>query len=269
MTEHDLIACLPMYDWPEVRPATDALWTAMATAFARHGIDAPAALDREMRREDAWAAPNLVLGQTCGLPFMRTLRGRATMLGSPVYDLPDAEPGDYYSVVVARTDDPAAAVADFRGRRVAFNGADSQSGYAALQIVVAPLADDGQFFVTGLATGTHRASAAAVAEGRADIAALDAVSWELLRDYDPVVARALKIIATTPVSPGLPYITSLADASRRATLNTALAEAIDGLDQASRRALRIDGFRPRAEADYVVLTERLAAAEQAGYPALS
>ena len=196
MPEPALIACLPMYDWPEVRPATDALWAAMATAFARHGVDAPASLDREIRREDAWVAPNLVLGQTCGLPFMRSLRGRATLLGSPIYDLPAAEPGDYYSVVVARADDPAAAISDFQGRRVAYNGADSQSGYAALQVVVAPLAEDSQFFGSGIATGTHRASAAAVAGGDADIAALDAVSWELLRDHDSDVAAALKIITT-------------------------------------------------------------------------
>jgi ABC-type phosphate/phosphonate transport system substrate-binding protein len=268
MTKQDLIACLPMYDWPEVRPATDALWAAMAAAFARHGIDAPTELDRETPREDAWAAPTLVLGQTCGLPYMRSLRGRATLLGSPIYDLPDAEPGDYYSVIVARVDDPAATLADFRGRRVAYNGADSQSGYAALQVVVAPLAEDGQFFGTGLTTGTHRRSAAAVAEGRADIAALDAVSWQLLSDHD-AVAGGLKIIATTPLSPGLPYITSLSGASRQATLNTALAEAINDLDPASRRALRIEGFRPRAERDYAILPERLAAAEKSGYPALS
>ena len=213
-------------------------------------------------------APNLVLGQTCGLPFMRALKGRATMLGSPIYDLAGVEPGDYYSVIVARADDPAAAVADFRGRRVAYNDSSSQSGYAAMQYVVSPLAENGRFFGAGLSTGSHRRSLAAVAQGRADFAAIDAVSWQLSLDHEPA-AQALKVIATTPPSPGLPYITGREHASRRAVLTAALGEAFEDLDHDCRRALKLAGFRPRAETDYAVLTERLAAAANSGYAALS
>jgi hypothetical protein len=32
-----MIAALPMYDWPEIREATDAWWAGLARAFRREG----------------------------------------------------------------------------------------------------------------------------------------------------------------------------------------------------------------------------------------
>ena len=40
------IAALPMYDWPELRNETDALWANMRRRFLDHGIDAPENLVR-------------------------------------------------------------------------------------------------------------------------------------------------------------------------------------------------------------------------------
>ena len=70
------LAILPMYDWPGVRDETDALWTAIRTALLDTGLDAPEALTRDIDLMEAWLSPDLLLGQTCGLPFTRALRGR-------------------------------------------------------------------------------------------------------------------------------------------------------------------------------------------------
>ena len=268
MTDAGRIACLPMYDWPEVRSATDALWSAIAARLLEHGLSAPERLDRTAVREQAWVSPDLALSQTCGLPFMRSLTGKVVLLGSPIYDLPYDQPGDYCSLLVARANDSAAGLEDFRGRRVVFNGPDSQSGYVALQCVIAALAVDGSFFGDGVTSGSHRASIVAVAENRADIAAIDAVSWQLALDHEPA-AKRLKVIAETPLTPGLPLITRLANADHRNAMLEAIGEAIDDLDPAVRRQLRVSGIRPRAEAEYRVLLDRLAAAEAAGYATLS
>jgi ABC-type phosphate/phosphonate transport system substrate-binding protein len=50
-------------------------------------------------------------------------------------------------------------------------------------------------------------SAEAVAEGRADIAALDAVTHMLLLDQEPGITR-LRVVAVTTPTPGLPLITA-------------------------------------------------------------
>lgn len=267
MTDPRTIACLPMYDWPEIRAETDALWAAISARLQDHGIAAPARLDRTLVREQAWMAPDLALAQTCGLPFMRSLQGKVTLLGAPVYDLP-YDPGDYCSLLVARANDKAETLEDFRGRRVAFNGSDSQSGYVALQCVVAPLAKDGLFFGGGIESGSHRQSVVAVAEERADIAAVDAVSWQLALDHEPL-ARHLKVVAETPLTPGLPFITCRSNGARREAMNLAIGQAIDGLAPTVRQGLHVKGYRPRDEGDYAVLRERLAAAEGAGYGSLS
>lgn len=55
-------------------------------------------------------------------------------------------------------------------------------------------------------TGGHRASVRAVAEGRADLAAIDCRSWALALRHEPC-ARRLVVIGWTAERPGLPYVT--------------------------------------------------------------
>ena len=57
-----------MHDHPAIRWATDALWSALATALAEHGVPAPAALDHRADYATVWREPGLVLSQTCGYP---------------------------------------------------------------------------------------------------------------------------------------------------------------------------------------------------------
>ena len=81
----------------------------------------------------------------------------------------------------------------------------SQSGWAAPQTHAAKL---GIRLPPALQTGGHRLSAEAVATGRADIAALDAVTYRLLATHTPEMS-ALKVVGLTDPTPGLPYITAL------------------------------------------------------------
>ncbi|MDP2734302.1 MAG: hypothetical protein Q8O63_14555, partial [Hoeflea sp.] len=48
-------ASLPMYDWPEIRAATDAVWAAIRSELSQRGIDAPARLDRSADPEPLWS----------------------------------------------------------------------------------------------------------------------------------------------------------------------------------------------------------------------
>ncbi|MBC8484030.1 MAG: PhnD/SsuA/transferrin family substrate-binding protein [Actinobacteria bacterium] len=247
-----------MYDWPEVHGAVDALWAAIYWGLRDAGIDAPEGVWRPDRPEDLWTHPDLLIGEMCGYQIVNELRGRVEVLGVLDRGVDGCEPGDYRSVLVCRDDDSAVGLEDFRDRTVAVNGHRSQSGYGALVHEVAPLAVDGRFFDSEVTTGSHRGSMRAVADGRADVAAIDEVSWRLGLDHEPVVDR-LRIVAWTEPTPGVPLVTSWTNAGLRDRLNDAISTAVADLDVKVREPLHLYGYRPRPTSDYEVIVERLAA----------
>ncbi|WP_242678829.1 phosphate/phosphite/phosphonate ABC transporter substrate-binding protein [Rhodobacter calidifons] len=239
-----------MYDFGPAQGANDRLWSLIRAGLRARGIAAPETLTRGERAYwEAWTAPDLVLSQTCGYPFRARLHDRVTYVGTPDYGVEGCAPGHYRSVFVARPDDPRRDLADFDGARLAYNEPLSQSGWAAPQTHAARL---GLRLLPGVQTGGHRLSAQAVAEGRADIAALDAVTHALLCDLDPQVA-GLRVVALTDPTPGLPFIT--AAGRDPAPIHDAVAEAIVSLSPADRATLRLKGFVRLAVADYLAVPD--------------
>jgi len=231
-----MIASLAMYDWPEVRGEHDRLWSLIREGLADEGIAAPETLTRDTLLWDVWESPDLLLAQTCGMPYRTRLHGRVTLVATPDYGLPGAPAGHYYSVLVARAGEPGGAE-DFIHRTLAFNGQDSQSGWAA---PLNHMGRRGQHFTRTLHTGAHVDSARAVAEGRADIAAIDAVSWRLMAAHRPAVAGRLRVLCHTDPTPGLPLIT--AQGRDPAPLARAAAAAIAALGAADRATLGLTGL---------------------------
>lgn len=251
-------ASLPMYDWPELRAETDRLWDHLRMALNALGIAAPASLDRSAPLRAVWTDPALCLSQTCGLPYVRELGEAVTLLGAPDYGLPECPPGWYDSAVVVRADDARPDLAAFCGARLALNGRESQSGYAALLHHAAPLAVDGRFFGSHIETGAHEAAARCVAEGQADLAAIDHVSWRHIRGVRPWT-WGLRVLMTTDPTPGLPFITACGN--DRDAVCAAVIAAFGALDPGTRAALGITGFVPFGPKDYRVLRTRIGAAE--------
>jgi len=230
-----MIAGLPMYDWAELQPAHDELWATLRTAFAGHGIDAPAQLTRDIKLWDLWQSPELLLGQTCGMPYRQRLHGKVHLVAALDYGLPNVPDGHYNSVLITRSGD-ATDVADYAKRIFAFNGQDSQSGWAAAQNHVAAL---GFRFTTTLHTGAHRDSAIAVAEGRADIACIDAITWRLIKTFRSDITAALQVIATTEPTPGLPLITAFSQNPE--TVRASFSEALNTLNVQVKSQLGLSG----------------------------
>lgn len=241
----DRLVWLGMYDLPHLRDAHDRLWRNLR---ARLGIG-PAALDRHTDAWEVWQSPRLLLAQTCGLPYRARLHTRVALVGSPAHLLPDCPPGHYRSVIVARADDPRDDLRAFANGVFAYNEGLSQSGWAA---PVAHFSDRGIAMPGRLyRSGSHAASAAAVADGRADLAALDAVTWEILRDAQAPGVSGLRVLAHTAATPALPYIT--AAGTDPEPLFEALAGAIADLEQSDRDALHLHGVVRLPASAYLAL----------------
>lgn len=242
-----MIASLGMYDRAETAGANDRFWALIRDGLRAREIQAPDALTRGAGAYwPAWDSADLVLSHTCGFPYRARLHGRVTLIGTPDFGLPDCPPGYYNSVFIARADD-ARTLPEFRSARFAYNEGLSQSGWAAPQNHAATM---GFHFAPGLESGGHRLSALAVAEGRADIAAVDAMTWRLLQRYEGWAA-GLREVARTAPTPGLPFIAG-PGADADATF-AALVAAAACLSPGDRDVLSLHGIVRIAAESYLAV----------------
>lgn len=239
------VAALPNYY--SNQPALDAFWRALSVRLAAAGVNGlPQALTWPSELRAHWRDPALLLGQTCGYPLVTELAGQVRVVGSLCYAAPGCNGVRNRSQLVVRSDDRATTLAQFRGRTVAYNGSDSQSGYNALRALIAPLAVEGRFFGRSVEVGYHLRSAEAVRDGLADIAAIDCISLAGFRRHLPDSVRGLRVLGETDDYVGLPLITSLqTDETTLALLRGALADTIADAANASICAdLLLVGFEP-------------------------
>lgn len=237
-----MILSLPMYDWPEVKQATD-VW---GQGVLKHLGEAPAVLDRNPDYFSVWRRDDLGFSQTCGYPFTHEFRGRLTYIATPHYAVPGCEGANYCSFIFAREHRP---LAGFRGSRAAVNNPDSMSGMLALKLVFAPYAEAGRFFSRAVETGSHVRSMIAVRDGEVDICAIDSVCVALARRYRPDYLEGLIEIARSAPVPSLPFVT--ASGRDPAPLRLALTRAFADPDLADiREALFLDRHSILADGAY-------------------
>ena len=227
-----MIAFLGMYDLPALHAANDAFWNAIRAQIGT----GPDTLTRTDDPWPVWESPDLFFAQTCGYPFRARLHRRVRLVGTPDYGLADCPPGHYRSVLVARADDTR-TLDEMAGARLAYNEALSQSGWAA---PIHHLGARGIRPGALLQTGAHANSAAAVGAGDADLAGIDALTWELLGEHRAELTAALRVIGRTAPTPALPYITG--PDRDAAEIHAAVARAITALAPAHRDALHLHGL---------------------------
>ncbi|MBM7069834.1 PhnD/SsuA/transferrin family substrate-binding protein [Actibacterium sp. 188UL27-1] len=226
-----------MYERAETKPAHDRYWSLIRAAFGT----GPAVLTRNSDLWETWRHPDLLLSQTCGLPYRAHLHGEVTLIGTPDYGVPDCPPGHYRSVIIAR---PGARMTQ---PSAAFNEPTSQSGWAALHGFLTDQQINPAHLVE---TGSHAASAMAVLSGQADIAAIDAVTWRILTQWDMRLAD-LNVIAQTPPVPGLPYI--MAAGRDPDPIRQAIIHAIEKLSDGDRGHLHLTGLVMIPATDYLAI----------------
>lgn len=269
--EGPTIAVLPMYAFAWTAAANDRLWAAISARLTEAGVQAPLRLARSGDLAAQWRDRKLVFGQTCGYPYVTGLKGTVALIATPEYGFPGCEGACHRSFIVRRASDPRRDLSEFRAATAALNAVDSNTGMNLFRAAIAPIAGGAPFFRAAVVTGSHEASVEAVAEGRADLASIDCVSFALLGRGRPELIERVAIVAKSALSPGLPFIASArlgrrtVEAAREA-LFKALADP--DLTQA-RAALGLVGARIATASDYDLVAEFERGAAAMGYPRLA
>ena len=250
-----MIASLGLYDLPEVRAMTDAVWRAIARELVAEGFsDVPPTLEREQPLDEQWRDPALLFAQICGYPLMHAFAGAVRVVAVPCYAVGSCDPGRYRSIVIGR--DPDALR---RGSIVAVNDHASHSGKNALGALVAESLgsdDDPEepFFAAVLITGSHAASMRAVVCGDADVAAIDCITHTLVARHRPRELDGTRIVAITADAPAPAYVTrATARDDEVARMQVAIGRAFSDSDPQialARRELLLDSIRVPARREY-------------------
>ncbi|WP_294227101.1 PhnD/SsuA/transferrin family substrate-binding protein [uncultured Shimia sp.] len=227
-----MIAAFPMYDRPELATSWDLLWHYFGEAYG----DAPAQLTRDLDVWDIWQSPDLLLAQTCGFPYRSRLKDKVALIGAPDHGIEEAPAGHYRSVIVANKRFEGAKLDTLQDATLAFNEPISQSGWAALW---RHFEDKGLRIGPRRQSGAHRESARMVARGDADFAALDIISWKLMRRYDDFTSDLIVVDMTRP-TPALPFISARDQDKGR--VQNALQDGLQSLTFGQREELFLHGL---------------------------
>ncbi len=267
-----LTASLPMYNLPEMRPRNAAFWDALAEELRREGrTDLPEALSFERLPVPDRIGSEVLFSQTCGYPLQTIYRGQFRLLGVPTYDAPGCRRGTHCAFILVRDDSSCEMPEDLRGATFALNSRHSNSGMNLPRLLFARLAGGKPFFRSVVETGSHPNSMARVASGELAAASIDCLTYAFFKDHRPQAVASLRVLAETPESPAIPFITSSATpADDAALLQAALFRlAADPVHRPVLDGLRLRAISPPDPAAYAGLLDYEREAAELGYPTLS
>ena len=247
-------ASLSMYDWPETAHAIDVLWSHIQNQLTLKNIAAPIKLDRNEHPAALWSKPELIIGQTCGWPYANYLKEQVVPFARFDYNLPGCPAGYYNSVYIGHDDDDFDHLASPQAfefvEKIAMNSDDSQSGFHVFAEITGKPAEEAIAKEKRIVTGAHRNSVSAVANGDANIAAIDAVAFELAKHYEPEVVSRIVVLGASKPTPGLPLITSKDNEHLVSQLFEAVEKALEETPEDVLQTLLIKGVVKAEPSDY-------------------
>jgi ABC-type phosphate/phosphonate transport system substrate-binding protein len=262
---------LPMYNLPEMRPQNAAFWNALATELERSGMsELPERLEFERPPVPSEIETDTLFTQVCGYPLQTIYRGQAVLLGAPVYANEYCDGPTHRAVFIVGKDAPFRALEDLRGCRFAFNSRHSNSGMNLPRRAIADIAGGKPFFGSIAETHSHPGNVERVAKGEIDATCVDCVTYAFMTRHRPAVTAATRILAATPPSPSIPFVTTR---SAPPELEKALREALVRVARAGewadvRAGLLLKDIVPPDQSAYVNLLKYETEARDLGYPEL-
>lgn len=215
-------AALPMYDLPEMREETTGYWAQILLGLKSRGAE-PLVDFYHPKTDDETDAllrhPRLLLSQTCWGPISCGVAPELHILAQPDFSPFAGGIGPLYrSAIIAtgrgpnltppKTGDANLPVEAMIGKRLAFNDRVSLSGYLGVTAdMTAATGSRKAFYSQALHSGGHRHSVQMVADGIADIAAIDCKTWDLVQRFDDA-AKNVRVIGWTQARKGLPLVCS-------------------------------------------------------------
>jgi ABC-type phosphate/phosphonate transport system substrate-binding protein len=267
-----LTASLPMYNLPEMRPANAAFWSALHQLLTEAGVacvpqelifDRPPVPDR--------IGAEILFSQTCGYPLETIFAGQAIQLGTPCYDAEGCAGPTHCGVFVVPADSRARTLRDLAGGVFLLNSRQSNSGMNLPRRALAEIADRGAVFERVIETGSQPGNLDRIARGEADVTAVDCVTYAFWRRHRPEPGARTRVLARTPPSPAIPFVTAAATPPRTVEI---LREALRRLprDQrfaAARAGLLITDIVDVPAERYRALLDYEEEAARLGYPILA
>ncbi len=269
MSDHRFITCGMYAPNDDVKNAWQALFD-LFYSFAELSTACAQGLvfdtDESVLRD-----PGLLIGHTCGYPLMTQLRDAVLPFCLPCFDLPGVDGKLYCSQFVVPADSDIDSLRQCRGKAVAVNNSNSNSGMNVLRHALAKMGAAPGFFSHVEMTGEHLASLEAVAANRAQLAAIDCVTYQLVADRNPQLVSKLRVIGYSAQTCGLPFVVPASRYTERRCevyLN-ALNQALARLPADSAKILHLDRFESVTLEDYQSIIELENFAIDKGYAQLN
>jgi ABC-type phosphate/phosphonate transport system substrate-binding protein len=247
-------ATLAWYELPETRPIYDRLWCLLAGHLRAAGVaPVPDALTRPDDPHEALGRGDLTLAQICGFVAGGVGRDRLVPVATLHHAAPDCDGPRYRSLFTVRQSSGIERFDQLAGARAVISDPLSHSGCNALRIRVAALTAD-PFFASVATSGSHVASLAALRDSRADVAAIDCITWALLARYRPSALAGLTVLERSPLAPSPPLVTAAGNADQLPRMREALrAFFADPTALPDREAVLWEGFEILERAAYAAL----------------
>jgi len=263
-------ASLPIYNLPEMRSANAAFWEAIRQELARRGANVAAALEFERKPVPASIERETLFTQVCGYPLQTIYRGQVVLLGAPVYAVEHCDGPTHVGVFIVHRNSAFGKLADLRGCRFVFNSVHSNSGMNLPRRAIADVAHGAPFFGAVAETHSQPGNIERVARGEADATCVDCVSYAFFCRHRPRLGALTRVLAATPASPSIPFVTSSAttDALKERLQAALLAVASDPAWLNARAGLMLRDIAPVDPATYAVQLRYEGEAAGLGYPKL-
>lgn len=251
MDKLTLVSCLGENTYP------------ICTLLAEH-LSASLGLECHFDTETPWqqacgqlATGHIPLGWICGLLYTQqqdaTPTGCYRILGKPVFS--GQTSATYHAKLVVHRDSPYQQIHDLHGKRLVINEPGSYSGNHALWAWLAGLPLTPPHFACVLESGSHAASLRMLAQGEADLAAIDHTVfgyWQASGGAErQAIMQSLRVIGQTADAPAPPW---LMHRSVPAELFARLQTLLLGLHQTALaptlRAAGLERIVPATDSDY-------------------
>ena len=262
---------LPMYNLPEMQQVNQAFWTAIRHEAALDGeLYHPPEVDFARKPVPDAIERETLFTQVCGYPLNTIFRGQACLLGAPVYSVEQCIGATHVGVFVVHEDSKYRTLSDLEGCRFVYNSRYSNSGMNLPRRAIADIARGKRFFGNIVETHSQPSNIERVANHAADATCVDCVTYAFARKYRSEMANRTRILALTPRSPSIPFVTSIeAPVEYRRKLASALLRVARHPRWADVRAgLMLIDIVPVTIEDYAVQLDYERQAQELGYPEL-